>query len=183
MFWGDWENWFGRRFSRMFREMDRAFGEMFKEFSASMPKELFKERKLPDGSVIRSFGPMIYGYSMSIGPDGVPRVRTFGNVTPKIPFPELSESREPLVEVIPTPGYIRVLAELPGVDKADIKLKAFDTELEISVDTEERKYYKKVELPDKVDPKSAQATFKNGVLEVVLKKIGEEKPGEEVSIK
>jgi HSP20 family protein len=179
-----WEDWFKRgSFSRIFREMDRAFEEMFKEFSASMPKELYKERKLPDGSVVKTFGPMIYGYSMTIGPDGKPHVRTFGNVTPGIPFPKLSERREPLVEVVPTPYHIRVLAELPGVEKKDIDLRATETELTISVDTEERKYQKTVELPDKVDPKSADATFRNGVLEVILKRVEGKKPGEHVSIK
>lgn len=45
----------------------------------------------------------------------------------------------------------------------------------ISVDAKERKYYKKLELPGKVDSSSAKSSYKNGVLEVELKK-AEEKP-------
>ncbi|MEM1682557.1 MAG: Hsp20/alpha crystallin family protein [Sulfolobales archaeon] len=38
-----------------------------------------------------------------------------------------------------------------------------------------RIYYKEVELPAKVDPDTSRATYKNGVLEVKLKKIGKRK--------
>jgi len=54
---------------------------------------------------IREFGPIVYGYSMTIGPDGKPQVREFGNVKAsngtKIgqyvgAKPQISAEREPL---------------------------------------------------------------------------------------
>jgi len=72
--------------------------------------------------------------------------------------------------------------EVPGVEKKDINLNATEDRLIISVDTPQRKYYKEVDLPAKVDPKSAKASYKNGVLEVVLKKAGEERKGFKVQI-
>ncbi|MCD6248535.1 MAG: Hsp20/alpha crystallin family protein [Hadesarchaea archaeon] len=183
-FWEDWERWFRRSpFSRFFREMDRAMEEMFREFSATMPKELFKEQKLPDGTRVRTFGPAVFGYSMTIGPDGKPQVRTFGNVKPGLMYPKPTEHREPLVDVIPGPQVIRVIAELPGVNKEDIDLRVTEDKVSILVDTPDRKYSKEVELPAKVDPKSADASYTNGVLEVVLRKIEKERPGEKVNIK
>ncbi len=183
-FWEEWDEWFKRRpFSRFFREMERALGEMFKDFSEQMPKDLFKEQELPDGTRVRTFGPMVYGYSMTIGPDGKPRVRTFGNVRPGVPFPKLAERREPMVDVIPGPQVIRVVAELPGVRKEDIDLRTFEDKVVISVDTPERKYYKEVELPARVDPKSADASYSNGVLEILLHRLEKEKAGERVNIK
>lgn len=58
---------------------------------------------------------------------------------------------------------------------ACIKLHAVENSMVISVGAKERKYYKKLELPGKVDSSSAKSSYKNGVLEVELKK-AEEKP-------
>jgi len=75
-----------------------------------------------------------------------------------------------------------VVAELPGVEKEDIELNATEKELIISVDTERRKYYKCLELPAEVDPKSAKASYRNGILEVRLKKVRPERRGERIKI-
>jgi len=66
---------------------------------------------------------------------------------------------------------IRVVVELPGVEKSDIKLYGTDNSLTISVDTSQYKYYKEVELPAKIRTKEARSTYKNGVLEVVIPKL------------
>jgi len=67
------------------------------------------------------------------------------------------------------------VAELPGVEKNDIKLYGTEKTLSISVDTPKRKYFKEVDLPTNVNPKTAKSIYKNGVLEVTLTKISEEK--------
>jgi len=85
------------------------------------------------------------------------------------------EEREPLVDVIETDGEIHVVAELPGVEKKDIKLHGTEDSLTISVDTPQRKYYKEVQLPAKVKVKEAKTEYKNGVLEVKLPKTKEKK--------
>jgi len=68
-----------------------------------------------------------------------------------------------------------VIGELLGVAKEDIDLSGTENGLRISVDTPSRKYYKKLELTCEVDLERAKSTFKNGVLEVALKKKKEEK--------
>ncbi|MEW6593190.1 MAG: archaeal heat shock protein Hsp20 [Candidatus Hadarchaeota archaeon] len=157
-------------FDKLLEEMSKEFSEMFKELPQPVPEKLFKEKKLRDGSVVKSFGPMVYGYSITVGPDGVPKIRTFGNVKPGEPTPKATEKREPIVDIITGKDVVRVVAEVPGVQKKDIKLKATEKTLVISVDTPERKYHKEVELPAKVDPKSADVSYINGVLDVTLKK-------------
>jgi HSP20 family protein len=122
---------------------------------------------------------------MTIGPDGKPQIREFGNVKPsakpEVPFGssrpgiDIKEEREPLVDVITTDGEVKVVAELPGVDKNDIKVYGTEKSLSISVDTSQRKYSKEVDLPVSVNPKSAKSVYKNGVLEVTLTKTREEK--------
>ncbi|PCN49831.1 heat-shock protein Hsp20 [Candidatus Geothermarchaeota archaeon ex4572_27] len=149
----------------------------------AIPKEFYREYKLPDGSVVRTLGPIVYGYTMTIGPDGKPVVREFGNVRPtRTGVIRPVEEREPLVDVIPGDKVIQVVAEMPGVNKEDIKLEATEDELIISAESGNRKYYKVVPLPAKVDPKSAKATYKNGVLEVVLSKVEERPRGERIRV-
>jgi HSP20 family protein len=155
---------------RIFREMEKHMEEEFREFTDKVPKDYVKERKLPDGSTVKEFGPFVYGYSMKIGPDGKPQIREFGNIKKSLKGPQVKEEREPLVDIIETNSEVRVVAELPGVEKSDIKLHGTEDSLTISVDTPHSKYYKEVTLPTKVKVKEAKSSYKNGVLEVVIPK-------------
>jgi HSP20 family protein len=69
-----------------------------------------------------------------------------------------------------TKSEVKVIAELPGVEKEEIKLHGANNNLTISVDTPERKYHKELELPTKVDTKKMKTSYKNGVLEITLEK-------------
>jgi HSP20 family protein len=163
---------------RAFREMEEMMAKQFEELSRSAPETLIREQTLPDGTKTKSWGPFVYGYSMTLGPDGKPKVREFGNIKPKAGMRrskiDVKEKREPLADVIPGDGEIRVIVELPGVEKTDIKLSGTDNKLTISVDTPERKYFKEVELPCKVDVKKATSKYKNGVLDITIPKKEEE---------
>jgi HSP20 family molecular chaperone IbpA len=61
----------------------------------------------------------------------------------------------------------------------------FSTELKAvrSVDTPKRKYYKKLEMSVKVNPKTAKSKYINGVLEVTIKKAEKEEEPEGEAIK
>ncbi|MBM5805368.1 MAG: Hsp20/alpha crystallin family protein [Candidatus Verstraetearchaeota archaeon] len=115
-------------------------------------------------------GPIFYGFSVSVGPDGKPMIQEFGNVKPGLKGPELKEEIEPLVDVVDSKDSLMVYAELPGVDKKDIQLSVTDESLTISVEREKRRYYKEVSLQTKVKPDTAKASYKNGVLEVTFEK-------------
>lgn len=166
--------------------MEKEMEEAFKELQGRAPEGLIKERRLPDGSKVREFGPFIYGYSITLGPDGKPVVREFGNIKPGLqrglkPSIDLREKREPLIDIYEEDNEIKVIAELPGVEKEDTKLYATEDRLTISVEAPERKYYKELDLPAEVDPNTARTSYRNGVLEVVLKKKG--KRGERTQLK
>ena len=64
----------------MRREMERGFEESFKDIETKAPKDPIREYETPEGDKVREVGPIVYGYSMTIGPDGKPRVKEFGNV-------------------------------------------------------------------------------------------------------
>lgn len=190
-----WNTWFDRKRNRgfsfldedIFKNFEKIFSNIeeylqiqFKEIRERTPKDLITERTMPNGSKISKFGPYIYGYSITIGSDGKPQIREFGNLKPsktlETPKVDIKEKREPLVDIMQTDGEIKVIAELPGIDKKDIKLNGTESSITISVNTPKRKYYKEIKLPVKVDTKKTKASHKNGVLEIKLHKKKEEKP-------
>jgi HSP20 family protein len=159
--------------------MEEMMMKEFEELSKRAPQTLQREQTLPDGTKVKSFGPFVYGYSLSVGPDGTPKVREFGNFKAETqlgkPHMDVKEEREPLTDVIDADGEVRVIVELPGVEKKDIKLSGTANKLTISVATPEHKYFKEVKLPAKVDVKKAKSTYKNGVLDVTVTKKKQEK--------
>ena len=170
-------SWFRRR-----RRIFDLFDELIREFEEEM-EELFEEEL---GRLIKSHGafkgPYYYGVRITIGPDGTPRIEEFGNIKRgRSGRPIISEEIEPLVDVIEHDDEIWVVAELPGVKKDDIKVKVSGKKLVIKAEGE-RKYYKEVTLPAEVKPETAKASYRNGVLEIKLKR-KEPKKEEGVDIK
>jgi HSP20 family protein len=177
------DDWPGRRKGRspfdpwgfpdideMMREMEKAFSEQFREMEKDVPRSLVRESKSPDGKTKKEIGPIVYGYSVTIGPDGKPVVREFGNVKSGrgAPWKALQDKREPLVDVVSSEKEVRVIAEMPGVNKEDINLTVRAKSLTISVEKQDRPYYKELDLPGIVDPKKAKSTYNNGILEVTI---------------
>ena len=154
----------------MMREMERAFSEQFKDLEKEVPKSLVRESKTPDGGVKKEIGPIVYGYSVTIGPDGKPVIREFGNVRrgEGRPSKAIQDKREPLVDVIGSGKDVKVIAEMPGVNKEDINVTVNEKSVVISVDTGDRGYYKELDLPGVVDPKGARSSYNNGILEVTI---------------
>ncbi len=124
--------------------------------------------------------PLVYGFSMRTGSDGKPVVQEFGNV-PRGGAPPDASCREPLTDVTEEDDRVRVIVELPGVDKQDIDLRSVDRELTISVDTDRKRFCKKLELPCDVMPDSACAEYRNGVLTVTMGK-AEQAKGKKIDI-
>jgi HSP20 family protein len=176
----DWlmdEDWpFGRGFTR---DYDESFRQMREEMNRIMEKARKGELESPENG-----GPYVYGWSMRIGPDGVPHVEEFGNTKamPSAFKQGLPSGREPLVDVMDTDENVKVIAELPGVEKSDVDLEINESNLIIKVDTEKRKYYKNVDLPATVDTESVIAKYNNGVLEITLDKKTPEKKGKKIQI-
>ncbi len=112
-----------------------------------------------------------------------------GRLFEELPESERSPEAEgwtqmPYVDVIDRGNDIVVTADMPGVDKDDIKISVKDNVLEISArrKTEQEQkekgyvrherrysnYYRSIRLPAAVDKTKAKASFSNGVLEVTL---------------
>jgi len=74
------------------------------------------------------------------------------------------------VDVHDRDDELRIVADLPGVEKDDIDLTCDGETLTISATSSRRDYDERVSLPVRVDERSASATYNNGVLEVTLQK-------------
>jgi HSP20 family protein len=58
-----------RQFDEMRQQMERMLEDQFKRIESTAPKNLVKEYQTPEGAKVREVGPIVYGYSMTIGPD------------------------------------------------------------------------------------------------------------------
>jgi HSP20 family protein len=158
------------------------FDEMIKRFDETLPpefKDLVKEESTPEGTA-RRYGPFVYGFSYTAEPGKEPVFREFGNIRPSHKGIEPSAGREPLVDVMDEKDSYKIFIELPGVDKENVKLDVAEDSVEIST-KDERKFYKMIYLESTVDPDSAKASYKNGVLTLELQKM-EQRKGKEVKI-
>lgn len=81
---------------------------------------------------------------------------------------------KPLIDVLEEDDEVFVVAELTGFNKEDLKINVENQRLTLSAKTLERKYHKSLNLPARVIPNTIYTTYKNGVLEIRLKKAAKE---------
>ena len=143
-----------RDFEDRYRGIDTMLN-VFNDISTNAPGELVREYKTEEGVIVPEVGPIVYGYSMTIGPDGKPQVREFGNVrslgetgsnVKKIgqnigKSSQISAEREPLVDVNTTDTQVKVVVEMPGIRKEEIKINTYDSELEIATSKDAQRKY------------------------------------------
>ena len=177
-----------REFDDMRRETERIFSEQFQNVENQILKDLIKEYDIPEVRKVREVGPIVYGYSMTIGPDGKPNIQEFGNVKSvsgrgSFEQPSLSAEREPLIDISTTDKEVKIVAEMPGISKEKIKIDAYDKYVEIKSEDPNRKYHKQIEVPEGTDIESARSNYNNGVLEITFQKKEQQKPkGRQINI-
>ncbi len=166
----------------MFEGWKRTDKGIFEEFEKQIEEmnELMEKMMHETGKE-----PMVYGFSMHVGPDGIPHMEHFGNVRqdglPQIaglPGPKDQDVREPFASSIidEKNKELCITVEMPGVRKEDIELNATENQLVIKADSNGRKYFKTITNPSPVVPDSAGAKYNNGVLEITLKLKGGSEP-------
>lgn len=112
----------------------------------------------------------VYGVSIRTAVGGKPVVETFGNIQKTPEGPVVKEEREPLTDVFDEKNEIVIIAEIPGVGEDGVTVNLKGDILEISAAGKNRTYYKEILLPAKVKPEPLSHSYKNGVLEVRIKK-------------
>jgi len=119
-----------------------------------------------------------YGYSMTIGPDGKPIIREWGTGlptenSPVMPQAPIQETDEPIsqIDIDPEKKRVRVIVEMPGFTKESINISGKEDRIHLSANNGSRRIDTEIPLNTRVDPKSAKATYKNGILDITLRLI------------
>ena len=145
---------------------DEDINKMFERLIKQMG---FNTQSSPD---VRSWS---YGYSMTTGPDGKPIIKEWGTELPRgpqtlTPQPYVQETQDPLSQIdIDTENKtVRVIVEMPGFTKESIHITGTENTLKLTAHNETRQLDTEIPINAKVDPKTAKATYKNGVLDITL---------------
>ena len=101
------------------------------------------------------------------------RPRTYG--VQKFSADRKLRDPEPLIDVVEQNDEIAVVAEFARFDREKLRIHVKNQRLTLSAETLDRKYHKSLNLPKRVIPNTIRTTYKNGVLEIRLKKVVEEK--------
>jgi len=124
----------------------------------------------------------------------------FESLLPERIAREERETFSPLVDVIEGERDVKIIADIPGVEKDDIEINVLEDGIEISAERKEerkeekegyirrergyQKFYRYVRLPtENLDFDRAEASFRNGVLEITIPKKVVEKPKKRIEIK
>jgi HSP20 family protein len=114
----------------------------------------------------------VFAYSVTLGPYGRVYIREFGhfgcfaNIRDSL---KTNHELKPLVDIIEEDDRVHVVVELPGVIKEQVKIIGTEKNVIIQVNGQSQQPSMSLDLPCYVDLDSAEATLKNGVLEVVMK--------------
>lgn len=160
-----WRNpWMSRS---LFEEMDREFAE-----AEDMLSRMFRTvRDIAPTASSTSPEPYYYGYQITVGPDGRPRIREFGNVKPGAKgLVEQSGVRRPLVDSVlnEKENTLTITAEMPGVNKEDIQLNVTDQYVTIQAERGDKKYHADIPVSVNLEESSAKAAYSNGILELKI---------------
>jgi HSP20 family protein len=134
--------------------------------------------------------------------------RLFSGLENRFNFPLRKETDEeyenavwmPLTDIYEDKDNYRLILDLPGLSKSDVKLSYLNGELKISGERQQQKeekdgkfhrvertygkFFRSFKLPEKVKEDNIEAEFKDGQLTVVIPKTEEVKPKEmQISVK
>jgi HSP20 family molecular chaperone IbpA len=88
---------------------------------------------------------------------------------------------ERLIDIIERKDEIVIIAELAGFNRENLRIHLTDQKLTLTARASDRRFRKSLNLPKRVIPETIKTTCKNGVLEIQLKKVEEERAVDKVA--
>jgi len=150
-----------------------SFLELAQELAEKAPAEIKREGRV--GSIPKKGLNAVYGFSVKVGGEGRPTIEHFGNVREEADGgPVVDEVREPMVDTFDEGDFFLVIAEMPGLNEADVKHEIKGDILVLSGESGDRKYHKEVLLSGPVDEEKTSASYNNGILEMKVWKARKE---------
>ncbi|QQG48965.1 MAG: Hsp20/alpha crystallin family protein [archaeon] len=144
---------------RNLRDVLDELDKYFEDFEKEMEEVVRNSVGIAKGHT----GPFVAGFSFKLGPEGRPSVQFFGDT-------KSDGYRSPLAEQIldQEKGLLRLVLDMPGVEKEDISLDATEEKAMVTAEREGRKYKAEITLKARVMAESGKAEYKNGVLEILF---------------
>jgi HSP20 family protein len=151
---------------------DRFFEQIDKEFSEAedMLNRMFRTVR-ETGTTASQESPYFYGYQITIGPEGKPHIREFGNIRPSSKgLIEQSTVRQPLVDTRfnEKENTMVITAEMPGITKEDVKVSMEEGLVTIHAEKGNKKYHTELPVEKELDTDSTKASYINGILELKI---------------
>ncbi len=142
-----------------------AFKEKLKEVDKEVERKIketpLKRTERMSSQIPRGISPGTKGRTFK----GKPFVKQRAEAKPSPP----PVPRERPVDIFDEKNYLKIIAEIPGVDEKDIKLNLQGDKLTISTDIPDRRYHQELKLPC-VPKGKIEKIYKNGILEVKIQK-------------
>jgi HSP20 family protein len=151
--------WKNPRIGRsLFEEMDREFAE-----AEHMLNGMFRivPDIVPSGINLEDF-PYYYGYQITIGPNGRPKINEFGNV-------KLGSKGFVDNVLNKKQNTLTITAEMPGVDKENINVNVTGQHVTLHAEKGDKKYHADIPIDINLDESTTKAVFLNGILELKIK--------------
>ena len=112
----------------------------------------------------------MYGFSVKVGLGGDEmKVEPLGNLKVDRNAREgvvVAEVREPAVDVLEEADHVLIVAEMPGVGAADVKLEVHDDVLTVAAAAGDKKYRKEVLLPRPCPRDRMTLSCNNGIVRI-----------------
>lgn len=120
-----------------------------------------------DPQVIDKGKPLQLTFSVRFNENGDLQIESFGNKY--VPIPKRPFKQENLSDISVEQNDVVLTLAVPGVKEQDLRLKVLQNKL-IVFSVVQNNFRKEFLLTSGVEPKIVKSTFKNGILEVTLKK-------------
>lgn len=93
-------------------------------------------------------------------------INYFDKSNPQVQF----EDNSVFYDVLNNNDSISLVADLKNTDPSEIKISIDSNSLFINVDTEELDFHRSIDANFNIDPKNIEYTYKNGILDLKIKK-------------
>lgn len=160
-----WKDPWGFR-DRFFEQIDNEFSE-----AEDMLNRMFRTVRETGTTNTSETGPYFYGYQITVGPEGKPHIKEFGNVRPSSKgLIEQSTVRQPLVDTTfnEKENTMIITAEMPGITKEDVKVSMQEGLVTIHAEKGNKKYHTELPVDKELDSDSTKASYINGILELKI---------------
>ena len=152
--------------NRIFEQIDKEFSE-----AEDMLNRMFRTVRESTAGIPETC-PYYYGYQITMGPDGKPRIREFGNARPASKgLMQQSNVRQPLIDTNfdAKENTLTITAEMPGITKQDVKVGVEEGLVTIHAEKGDKKYHAELPVEGELNADTAKATYTNGILELKIK--------------